>query len=449
MTNVLVLMSDEHNARFTSVTGHPRVRTPNLERLAAAGTVYDAAYCISPLCAPSRASFLSGLPPHQTQVYNNCRIDSAAFPSYGAELASHGVHTGMIGKVDAYRDAADLGFSTLLHAGNRASPGDVNFRRTPLAVRADGPDRANGFGPRADAHLSDTLAVDAAVTWLTETATGLDTPWALTVNLTAPHFPHYTTPERWTEYADAGDLPDLGVDEPSASHPYAADLRRHFQTEGFSEEQIRGLRRGYLGCIAFVDEQLGRLLDTLDATRQCDDTVVIYTSDHGEMLGTFGMWWKCSMFEDSLRVPLVAAGPGFEAGTRSQTAASLFDVQAAIFAATGAPRPSEWWGEPLQIIARGDESRSVFAEYHGHGTRSGSFAIRKGSWKLIFNMAAPYQLFDLANDPHERVDRYLTEPAIGDDLERELRLRCDPERENSRAHEHEARQLAWLAAHAA
>jgi choline-sulfatase len=444
VTNVLVLMSDEHNPKISSACGHPRVETPNMERLAREGTIYDAAYCTSPLCMPSRSSFVSGLPVHQIQVYNNCNAVRFDYPTYGAVLAGQGVHTVSVGKTDTYTTWQELGFSETFLPGDRKTPGDVHFCRDPLAIRTDGAHRASTYGPKPDAFVKDDAVVGCAVEWLETTAPTLETPWTLTVNILAPHFPHVATADLWEKYRDAADLPEHGVDEVSAYHPYAADLRRHFQAEVFTEEQIRGQRQGYLARVDYVDRQLGRLLDTLEATGQREETVVIYTSDHGEMLGKFGLWWKSSMYDDAARVPLMVSGPGFAAGARSGTAVSLLDAQATLFRATGAERPIEWWGEPLQDVALDDPDRAVLAEYHGHGTRSGTFLIRKGPWKLLYHAAAPHQLFHLGTDPEELVNRYDTEPGIAADLEAELHRRCAPEAEFARAHAFERRQLDLL-----
>jgi choline-sulfatase len=441
VTNVLILMSDEHSARVASVYQHPVVETPNMERLAREGVVYDAAYCPSPLCAPSRSSFMSGLPVHQMQIYNNCSIVQFDYPSYGSVLHDQGVHTVHIGKTDAYTSWEGLGFSDTRQPGDRTTPGDINFSRDPLTVRDDGPRRASGFGPRPDAFTKDIHIVDEAVDWLTTDAPEHGTPWTLSVNIVAPHFPHYATPELWEKYQGKEDVAEYGPEADSANHPYALDLRRHFQTDAFTEQQIRGLRQGYLAGVDFVDRQLGRLIDAVDSKGLRDDTVIVYTSDHGEMLGKFGMWWKCSTYEDSLRVPLIVSGPGFNRGMRASTPVSLLDLQASIFRATGASRPGHWWGEPLQDIALRDENRVVLAEYHGHGTRSGTFVIRKGDWKLHFHAEAPHQLFDLGSDPEELINQYQDVADVASDLERELREQCDPEEEFRRAHEFERRQL--------
>lgn len=444
MANVLILMSDEHTFRVASPYGHARVETPNMARLAAHGVVYDAAYCPSPLCAPSRSSFMAGLPVHRTHVYNNCTVRQLDWPTYGAALAGTGVHSVHIGKTDVYAGWERLGFSEVLLPGDRAAPGDTNFCRDPLAVRTDGPERANGYGARAGAFVHDVKVVDAAVGWLDSAAARSGRPWSLTVNVVAPHFPHYATPELWEKYAGDGDLPTHGPKAASANHPYARDLRRHFQTAAFSETHIRGLRQGYLAGVDFVDRQLGRLLDALERTGQREETVVVYTSDHGEMLGTFGMWWKCSMYEGSVRIPLIAAGPGFAVGARVDTPVTLLDLQASIFRATGTPRPADWWGAPLQDVRPGDGARVAFSEYHGHGTRSGSFMIRRGPWKLLYHMAAAHQLFNVVDDPDELDDRLAAEPEIAAELEGELRRRCSPEWENRRAHELEREQCELL-----
>ncbi len=446
MTNVLILMSDEHNYRVSSVYGHTRVQTPNMERLARDGVVYDAAYCPSPLCAPARASFLSGLPVHQTQVYNNCRLGDIEFPSYGGMLREQGVYTVHIGKMDAHTTAAKLGFSEIRLPGDRKPPGDTNFCRSPLSIRADGPSRADGFGPKEDAFANDVRVVDEAIDWLEASAPKLTIPWTLTVNIVAPHFPHFATPDLWQTYDGAGDLPEFGIEMESANHPYAQDLRRHFQTDTFNDAQVVGLRQGYLAGVDFVDQQLGRLLDALELSGQRDDTVVVYTSDHGEMLGKFGMWWKCSMYDDSVRVPLIVSGPGFSTGARSAAPVSLLDVQASLFRTTGADRPADWWGTPLQDIPIDHDDRVTFAEYHGHGTRAGSFMIRKGSWKFLHHSEAPDQLFDLAADPDELVNEFCDQPEVAGDLGHELQKLCNPDVEFARAADRERDLLARVQA---
>ncbi len=445
MSNVVILMSDEHNPKFSSVYGHPTVSTPNMERLARSGTTYDAAYCPSPLCAPCRSSFMSGLPVYQIQVYNNCSVFQFDYPTYGSVLAQQGIHTVHIGKTDVYAAADSLGFTEILAPHDRAAPGDINFRRQPLAIRTDSEVRAAQFGVRESAFTEDISTIDLALDWLATRATSCEKPWTLTVNIKAPHFPHFVTEELWQRYSGEADMPEYGIDAESANHPYATDLRTHFQTHVFTEEQIRGQRQGYLGRVDFVDSQLGRLLDALETNGLREDTVVAYTSDHGEMLGKFGMWWKSSMYDDSVRVPLIVSGPGFAADIRVDTPVSLLDVQATMFEATRATRPLEWWGAPLQSVVPGDRDREVFSEYHGHGTRSGSFMIRQGPWKLLYHAAAPHQLFNLEDDPEELRNLFENKPRKASQLVADLYRLCSPNVESRRAHEFEEVQYERVA----
>ncbi len=446
MSNAVVFMSDEHNPRFSSPYGHEGVVTPNLQRLADTGTVYENAYCPSPLCLPSRSSFMSGHYVHEIQTYSNCTVKLGLdLPSYGAVLAQQGVHTAYVGKVDVYNRGDKLGFSEMILPGDRGWPGDVNHGRSPLTIREGSADRADGFGPHENPFDTDLKRVDAAVEWLAETAPALEKPWLLLVNTGKPHFAHYVTQELWDLYAGQDDLPAHGRECASANHPYARDLRDHFETDQFTDEQIRGLRRGHLGCVTFVDRQVGRVMDALQEAGLDEQTNVIYTSDHGEMLGKFGMWWKCSLYEDSARVPLIARGPDFRSGERVAMPVQLLDLQAELFRIFGAERPQDWHGAPLSEHAKDAPQSVTFCEYHGHGTRSGAYMIRRGDWKLIYCMDAPHLLFNLAEDPEELENLYEAHPQKAEDLEAELRGICDPEVENRRAHEFEQQQLQAVA----
>ena len=433
--NVLILKSDEHNPRISAAEGHPFARTPNMQRLARMGTLYDSCYCPSPLCAPSRSSFMSGRPVHEIQTYNNSMVvPHPAYPSYGKVLNEQGVETVHVGKVDAYRPPEKLGFAEMLGTDFRGR-GDTYISRDPLAVRNDADKRAQGYGvkdTKQEAFGRDVESMAEALRFLDSRAPKLARPWTMEINLNAPHFPHHVTQELWDMYASDADLPEYGEETESARHQYARDLRRHFGTDAM-EPVIREHRRGYFGRVTWVDRQLGRLLDALETNGLMERTSVVYTSDHGEMLGKFGMWWKGSMYEDSLRVPLIAAGPGFDQGVRTSTPVTQWDLQASLFEATGANRPENWMGEPLQHVSADDPERTAFAEYHGHGTRASAFAVRQGPWKYIHNANAPDQLYDLQSDPDETRNLAETDKVKVAQMERALREYCDPEREHVRA----------------
>ncbi len=442
--NVLVLMSDEHNPVFSQPYGHPFVETPNMTRLARMGTVFTNAYCPSPLCMPSRSAFLAGRRVFDLQTYGNCNVFSGDFPSYGKVLAGQGVHSVHIGKTDVYNHSSTLGFSEMLLPGDRAKPGDTFVSRNPMDVQAESEGRGGGYGVKPDPFRGDDAKMAEALKWLSTQAPGINKPWTLAVNLVKPHFPHNVTQELWDRYADHADLPAHGKEAESARHPNALDLRKFFATDGLSEDKIRNLRRGYYGCVTYIDRQLGRLLDALKASGQLANTVIVYTSDHGEMLGKFGLWWKRSLYEDSVRIPMIVAGPGFSAGRRVRTPVDLHDLQASLFHATGAKRPAEWVGQPLQQIPDNDPDRVVFSEFQGGGTHASAFLLRQGRWKLLYNCGAPHQLFDLEADPDELVNLALKHRDIVSRLEKELRRICSPERENQRAEEYAKRQLVAM-----
>ncbi|MBT3378992.1 MAG: sulfatase-like hydrolase/transferase [Lentisphaerae bacterium] len=446
MSNTVLIMSDEHNPLVASPYGHPMVQTPHMERLAREGTLFENAYCPSPLCLPSRAAFMAGKRVHQIQTYNNSNACLCPdHPSFGRVLGDGGVHTAYIGKVDVYDVGANLGFSEMLLEQDRGFPGDTNVCRSPLQIREGARKRAAGYGPKPNAGGGDERVVERAVQWLNTTAQELDQPWLLCIMIVNPHFPHYVTQDLWDMYPDGGDLPACGPEHPLAEHPFARDLRDHFETDHFSEKDRRGLRRGYLGCVTHVDRQIGRVVDALQRTGLRDATNVVYTSDHGDMLGKFGMWWKCSLYEDSVRVPLLASGPDFDRDKRVRTSVDLLDVQATLFDTFGVDRPEDWSGTSLRSIAPNDPEHVTFAEYHGHGTRASAYMVRKGAWKLIYCVDAPNLLFDLDSDPGETSDAIAVFPGKAAELEGELRQICDPESESARADGFISEQLAEMA----
>jgi choline-sulfatase len=442
MANFLILMSDEHNPFYSEPYGNTSIRTPNMQALANRGVVFENAYCSSPLCMASRSSFMSGRRVHEIQTYSNCNLLIDPTPiSFGSALAKRGVHSAYIGRSDAYAPGRQLGFSEMISSRDRELPGDTNHRRNPTSIRKGAAERAEGYGPEEDAGARDIRCVDEAIEWIQDTAPGLDSPWVMVVNISNPHFPHTARPELWDMYSDKEDLPLFGSECESAQHPYAEVMRRHFETDLFTEEQIRGLRRGYYACITFVDQQLGRLTKALESASLSDSTNVVYSSDHGEMLGKFGMWWKCNLYEDSVRIPMLAAGPDFAEGKRVTTPVDLHDLQASLFAASGVEHPSEMLGEPLQAMASDDPGRVIFSEYHGHGAPGSSYMIRKGEWKYIFYTGAPPQLFNLEDDPDELSNLAEIRADVVADLDAELRKICSPEVENERAEQFIEKQL--------
>ncbi len=431
--NILVVKADEHNPKYSSVYGHPIVQTPHLARLAERGVVFESAYTPSPLCRPARSAYLAGRRVHQLQTYSNCSVIRRPAPSYGRLLASAGVRTVHMGKVDAYDASENLGFSEMALAQDRPSPGDVHIRRTPLDIRdSDGRARATMYGPVArDPFTTDTAVVERALQWLNDH--GRSGPWILDVNLNAPHFPHHVPQSLWDLYPEGAEPVVFGATCASAQHPRAQDLREHFATSYITHDHTIGHRRDYFGCVTAADAMLGRLVSAVEQLGLAKETVIAYTADHGEMLGKFGMWWKCSLYEDSARVPMVVAGPGFARGARTKTPVDLLDLQATLFAVNRVRMPDERLGADLRGISRSDKHRTLFTEYHGHGTRASSFMLRQGDWKYVHHVGAPAQLFNVVSDPDE-LTNLATERASGaSQLRALLQGVCNPDEENRRA----------------
>lgn len=445
--NVLFLFSDEHNPFFSGPYGHPFVQTPALDELASRGVVFDAAYCPAPLCAPSRAALFTGLRSHQVPSYHNADLFDGSQDTWAGALHAQGVYTVHGGKTDSWPDAP-LGFSEILERWDRGKPGDTNFCRHPLAIRADAHTRLDRAGAREPFRPRDLELTRRAADWLRGTAPGLGRSWVLAVHWISPHFPHYVSQELWDLYADhADDMPTHDGRAAWEQHPDRDDLIDHFELQRVTPEQIKRQRRGYFGLCTLVDRMIGELVTALRETGLFENTLVIYSSDHGEMLGEHGLWWKGSMDEHSVRVPLVMAGPGLPEGQHVATPVDLLDVQATFFDATGRSRPEAWVGESLLKLANdpsSSDARAVFSEYHGHGVRRGNFMIRKGSWKLIYSMGAAHRLYNIARDPDERENLADARPDKFAELEAELRSICTPENVDREAHERQRRQLDEL-----
>jgi choline-sulfatase len=444
MNNYLLIISDEHNSFYASPYGHDIIETPNMERMAKAGTLYKNAYCPSPICTPSRSSFFSGKHVHQHQAYNNCNAGlNKDQKTYGEVLKKEGIHTTHIGKVHAYDQGNNLGFSEMTLPGDAKWPGDRFITREKVKPRDDSRERAKGWGPMDDAYKRDKRYVSAALDFLKNSARQ-ETPWVLSLNLLTPHFPHFTNKALWEKYDGTASLPKYGTEAAPALHKQARQLRTYFDTDSFSEQDTLGLIQGYYAGVDYLDQQIGVLLDTLENQGLLETTNVIYTSDHGEMLGKFGMWWKCSLYEDSARIPCIACGPDFKKNQIVETPVTLHDVRASLFESNGLSQPKDWVGDPLQQITHNDENRVAFSEYHGHGTTFSSYMIRKGDWKLIYHIEGGHQLFNLVKDPHELDNCIEKNNQIKNELIEELFNICDPIVENKRASEFTKDQIQCL-----
>jgi len=433
--NVLLIMSDEHRLDALRCAGHDVVSTPVLDRLAAEGTRFRNAYCPSPLCAPCRASFVTGRYVHEIGAWDNAASYGGDPPTWGPHFESRGIDVTTIGGLDFQPGVQ--GFEEQLLAGYRGSP-DVNgLERDPPIVRDGARERITNAGATdepGDHEQGDATRTDRAITWLEDHAE--DDGWILWLNYHLPHFPLTAEREYYERYSDVYELP---YDYPASDdHPVLTELRDHFDGRGVDEETLRRTRRAYYALCTRLDEEIGRVLDALDRLGLAEETLVVYTSDHGEPLGDHETWWKCNMYDQSVGVPLIVRGPGVD-DQRVTSPVSLLDLPPTASDALGIADDPSWRGVSQWSVLTGerppDRSRAVFSEYHAHGTSCGMFMLRAGRYKYVHYPEAPDQLFDLESDPRELDDLSET-PAyapVRDRLAARLRERVDPETVDRRA----------------
>ena len=448
--NLLIIMSDEHTRRMTGCYGHSQVQTPNLDRLAARGVRFDNAYCNFPICVPSRANFLTGRYCHQTGHWDNAHpyVGHEA-ASWGHRLAANGNQVTSIGKLHYRADEDDNGIAEKRVSMNvRKGIGDVrgSIRWNTAPNQAAARDVLQAHAGDSEYIRFDTAVADETVRWLGNEAGTYDKPWVLFASVVTPHFPFICPQRHWDLYdVDGVEMPLSHDSYPD--HPYWNRVRplRLSPPDGSDRLPDEAVRRGitaYWGLISFMDEQVGRILDALEASGLGDNTRIIYTTDHGEMAGSFGLWGKSSHYEDAVAVPLIMAGPDIPAGQARGANVSFIDFFPTVLEAVGAdsePADDDLPGTSLWPIARGesDPERIVFAEYHAAMSVCGSYMVRDQRYKYIHYADAQYppHLYDLQEDPRELNDLGADpgHAAVRERLHAELLAICDPAEVNERA----------------
>lgn len=415
--NIVFLISDQHAYKYCGFMGHPFVRTPNLDRIARRGTVFSNAYCGSPVCTPSRAGMLSGVYPSDCNSFCNATVWDGSLPTWPQLLRDAGYRTFGAGKVDTRNDF-DLGFDQSYQVSNQHEddPDITALFRRPLCFRPGERDVIDGRA-RAARHKDEGLA-GAAVEFIQQQARGTQ-PWAAYCGLYLPHPAFAGLKDQYEYYLSRVDLPNIPPGHLEAQHDVFTQLR-HFKNLGtpVSEEKVRRARAAYYAMITEMDEYVGRLWSALEETGQLENTLFVYTSDHGESLGEHGLWLKNNLYDVGARIPLVMAGPGVPSGKTVDTAVAHVDLIRTLLEVGRARASEKLRGHSLMPLINGQSSQHpgwAYSESHSEGNCTGSFMIRKGDWKYLHFTWYDGLLFNLADDPGEFRNRF-NDPTARDAL---------------------------------
>lgn len=408
--NVLIIMTDEHHYRVAGYAGDPVVQTAHLDRLAGRSTSFSSATCTAPICTPSRMSMLTGLEPHHCAGWSNHWVIFPELVTLPGHFADHGYATCLVGK---------------MHFGGRDQMQGFQYRpygdlRHGLGHQPDPLDMFPGYAHTASAGVTEvpaSLRQDVVVSietaeWVLEhEARRPDQPWLAVASYARPHAP-LTAPGRYIDRY-AGRAPTLEHPDGSALGETFARNRVH----DVPPDQSRRARDAYYACVDYVDDCIGQLLDTLERGGSLDDTILVYTSDHGEMLGQHGIWGKQVYHDASLRVPLLIGGPGIPAGAERAAPFSLADLFPTLSALAGLPIPGRLDGLDLSPLVRGHADtrarRFATSAMYRYGVRinhrqvaedAGNEAWRSAQderWKYVAVERGAELLYDTASDPEE------------------------------------------------
>jgi choline-sulfatase len=411
--NILILMADQLTAGALPAYGNRVAKSPHIDALAREGVVFDAFYCNSPLCAPSRFSFLSGQLPSKIGAFDNAAEFSSQIPTFAHYLRRAGYQTVLSGKMHFCGPDQLHGFEERLTtdiypADFGWTPDWTRFDLRPGWYHTMDSVTQAGSCTRTNQMDFDDEVVFAARQKLFDIARGKDRrPFCMVVSLTHPHDPYVAPEPYWNRYTDAEiDMPAVPV---PAEDPHSQRIRHVIGLEDatITEAQVRAARRAYYAAVSYVDDQVGALMSTLKQARFDENTVVLLLADHGDMLGERGLWYKMSFFEPSCRVPLIVHAPGRFKPHRVAAPASLLDILPTLAELARTPGESASYAAPidgrslLPDLGGDAPAGEVIGEYMAEGTIAPVVMIRRGPHKFIHSPVDPDQLYNLDDDPHE------------------------------------------------
>lgn len=435
--NILFLLSDEHSFRFFSCLskeeGGEPVRTPTLDRLATGGAWFRQAYCTTPLCTPSRIAMLTGRHQERCGAWGNKSIVPPDLPTIPGYLAQAGYETCAVGKMHfggsrqfagfRHRPYGDTGGVGAGHQWDPINRGPREAAPASSGPRQAGLEREGGL-PRIklagvteipEAYLQEHIVVQESIAFLREhrhraqRGEGVgesSKPWMLCASFSRPHFP-WTAPRRYFEryWPDGATPPRVGRDGDLANHPFAVKHRKNFRVDDLSEEDTMRGRAAYFACVDFLDEIVGDFLAILERDGFLENTIVVYTTDHGESCGEHGLWFKTMWNEAAARVPFIIQTPEHRSGTLAPTKVempvSLCDLFPTLCGLTGVEPPNTLDGVDLSGAIRDSASQvehgPVFCQHLPNWRM-----IRRGAYKYVAVRDFPEMLLNVEEDPDEQ-----------------------------------------------
>ena len=410
--NILIFMVDQLNGTLFPDGPAEWLHAPNLKKLAARSTRFKNAYTASPLCAPGRAAFMSGQLPSDTGVYDNAAEFISSIPTYAHHLRRAGYQTCLSGKMHFVGPDQMHGFEERLTTD--IYPADFGWTpdyRKP-GERIDW--WYHNMGSVTDsgvAEISNQMEYDDEVAYhatrkVYDYARSKDErPWCMTVSFTHPHDPYVARKKYWDLYEDCEHLlptvPAMDYEDHDTHSKRIFDAN-DWRSFDISEDDIKRSRRAYFANISYLDDKIGEVMEAVKATRQ--ETIIMFVSDHGDMLGERGLWFKMSFFEGSARVPMMICAPDMQPGLIT-TPVSNIDVCPTLCDLAGVDMSEvEPWttGQSVKPLGQGVErTEPVAIEYAAEASYSPMVSLRYGKWKYNRCKLDADQLFDLDGDPHE------------------------------------------------
>ena len=411
--NILYIMADQLAAPLLKMYNKDsQIKTPNLDKLANRSVVFDSAYCNSPLCAPSRMAMITGQLPAKIGAYDNASPIPEDTPTYAHYLRNAGYECVLGGKMHfigeqlhgyEYRLTADIYPGDLGWSVNWDEPGtrlewyhnSSSILQAGPCVRSNQLDYDEEVMYKAKQFLYDHVRKPAG-----------SRPFCLTVSLTHPHDPYTIEQKYWDMYEDVDiDMPKVSIPkEEQDSHSRRLQHVCELEGHDFSAQQIKRARRAYYGAVSYVDDCVGKLLETLHACGLDENTIVVFSGDHGDMLGERDLWYKMSWFEGSGRVPMLFSYPKLWHPHHVPQNVSTLDILPTLVDIVGSRLvpglPMDGVSIMPHLKGKGDRD-TVFGEYMGEGTVAPMMMIRRGPWKYVTCPADPDMLFNLHDDPLE------------------------------------------------